>query len=202
LKEKKMNPIYRIVIILITLASSVLGFTGCATGPDVRAEYDHSVDFSRYHTFAFFEPLGTDRSGYESIVSQYLKAATRQELEARGLRYDETAPQLRVNFNAKLSEKLRTYQSGSSLGVGYYGYRGGYYSPWAAYPNQESVSPYTEGTLNIDLVDASRKKMVWEGVAVGTVTQNNLQNLQPTINTAVRAAFTKFPVSIAPTVLK
>lgn len=182
----------------LALGAAMLALAGCATGPSVRAEYDKSVDFVPYKTFGFFDPLGTDKSGYGSIVSQYLKAATRSELEARGLRFDDTAPQLRVNFNAKLSDKLQsTTMPGPTMGMGYYGYRGAFYSPWPTYGyNTTTVtSTYTEGTLNIDIVDAARKQLVWEGVVVGTVHDTSVDSIKPAIDEAVKAAFTKYPVA-------
>jgi hypothetical protein len=182
-------------VTLLALACAVCIFSGCATGPKVRANYDKSVDFAQYKTFSFASPLGTDRAGYKTIVSQHLTAAARAELEARGLQFVETAPQLLVNFNAKLSEKMRvdSYPA-PATGMGYYGYRGGYYSAWPAYESDTVVSSYTEGTLNVDVVDVARKQMVWEGVAVGSVSDKDADNLQPAIQRVVAKVFEKYPV--------
>jgi hypothetical protein len=179
------------------IAATLLALAGCASTPDVRSDFDRSVDFSQYKTFAFANPLGTDRSGYQTLVSQHLKAAARRELEARGMRLDESAPQVLVNFNAALSEKLRVSPMpaptmGLGFGRGYYGYRMGMYGTFPLY--EERVSQYTEGTLNIDIVDARRKQLVWEGVVKGTVTQKTMDNLQPAIDAAVTAAFARYPV--------
>ena len=146
----------------LAFAAILLALVGCATpGPQIRSEYDRSVDLMQYKTFAFFSPLATDKEGYQSVVSTYLKAATQRELEARGLHYDEASPQLRVNFSAKLNEKLRVEQATSptigmsvGMGRGYYGYRGGLYGSWPLYTSETRVSSYQEGTLNVDLVDA------------------------------------------------
>ena len=35
----------------------------CSTGPQVRADYDHSANFSAYKTFGYVTPLGTDVDG-------------------------------------------------------------------------------------------------------------------------------------------
>lgn len=176
-------------------AVGTLGLSGCASGPQVQVEMDRSVDFSQYRTFAFVSPLGTDRSGYQTLVSGQLKASAQRELEARGLRYDASAPQLLVNFNASLSEKLRV-SPGPSYGIGYYGYRGGLYAPWPYYRDMNSVSQYTEGTLNIDVVDAARKQMVWEGVVTGTVSDHlSPEQAETAISRALAAAFVKFPVA-------
>ncbi len=189
-------PRRRAAALLLPAAALLLALGGCASGPAVRAEYDKSVDFSQYKSFGFISPLGTDRSGYETVVSQYLKAATRRELEARGLRYDESAPQLRLNFNARLSDKLRTTtMPAAGVGFGYYGYRGGFYSAWPMYSVETTTSSYTEGTLNIDIVDAARRQLVWEGVAVGTVTEASAESIRPKLDQAVAAVFLKFPLA-------
>jgi Domain of unknown function (DUF4136) len=185
-------------LVSIALVSAALVFVGCATGPKVRANYDKSVDFAQYKTFGFVSPLGTDRAGYKTIVSQHLTAAVRVEMEARGLKFADTAPQLLVNFNAKLSEKMRVDTiPAPATGMGYYGYRGGYYSAWPAYESDTIVSSYTEGTLNVDVVDVARKQMVWEGVAVGSVSDKDADNLQPAIQRVVAKVFEKYPLPAA-----
>jgi len=184
----------------LALLGAALIAAGCASGPRVRTERDVTVDFSRYRTFAFADPLGTDRAGYQTMVSQYLKAATQRELEAHGLRLVEADPQLLVNFNGKLSEKFRTTTVPSSsitFGYGhggYYGYRTGIYTTWPLYPPETQVQSYTEGTLNIDVIDAGRKQMIWEGVAVGRVTDETMENLKPKIDEAVAAIFANYPI--------
>jgi hypothetical protein len=52
---------------------------------------------------------------------------------------------------------------------------------------------YTEGTLNIDLVDAKRRQLVWEGVVAGVVTPDKLADPRPAVDAAVKAAMAKFP---------
>lgn len=182
----------------LAAAAGLLALGGCASGPNVRADYDRSADFSAYKTFAFASPLGTDRNGYQSVVSQHLKAATQRELEARGMRLDAAAPQLLVNFSATLSDKLRVTTMptmGVGAGMGYYGYRGGMYSTWPLYADQTTVSQYQEGTLNIDVVDAARKQLVWEGVVTDSVTQKILDDVPAAVNAAVKAAFVKYPLA-------
>lgn len=188
-------------------AAALLAFAGCSSAPEVRVDYDRAADFTQFKTFAFASPLGTDRSGYQSLVSTYLKTAAQRELESRGLRLDKAAPQLLVNFSAELNEKLRvvtTSMPSTSMGVGvgmgvgragYYGYRGGLYTAWPMYRDETAVMPYQEGTLNIDVVDAAHKQLVWEGVVTGGVTQKTMDNLQPAIDAAVAAAFAKFPLA-------
>ena len=187
----------------LAMLGAVLVAAGCESGPRVRAERDKTVDFSQYRTFAFADPLGTDRAGYQTMVSQYLKAATQRELEARGLRLVEADPQMLVNFNGKLSEKFRTTTVPSSAITfgyghgGYYGYRTGIYTTWPLYAPETRVDSYSEGTLNVDIIDAAKKQMIWEGVAVGRVTDETMENLQPKIYEAVAAIFVNSPIKSA-----
>lgn len=172
---------------ILFLAAFVL--TACATGPEIRANFDQNADFSAYRTFGFFETLGTDAAGYESLVTQTLKSATRREMEARGYTYADTGADLSINFNAKLAQQTRVTQVPAA--PMYYGYRRGYYGGWGGYDTR--VDQYVEGTLNIDIVDARRKQLVWEGVAVGRVTDKQREQREAAITAAVAEIFAKYP---------
>jgi hypothetical protein len=172
----------------------LLALGACTTAPTIESNYDHSANFAAYRTFGYFTPLGTDKAGYATLVTQTLKDATRREMEARGYTYSEDNPDLLLNFNAKLAKQVEV----SQIPVGppamsYYGYRSGFYGGWGGY--YTDVNQYTEGTLNIDLVDAKRRQLVWEGVAVGRVTEKHRENREAAINTAVTEIFKKFPFS-------
>jgi hypothetical protein len=184
--------------LLLAGAALLLVVAGCASGPTVRTSVDQSADFTQYKTFSFMSPLGTDGAGYRSIVSQQLIVASQRALEARGMRRDDTAPQLLLNFNANLTEKLQVSPTMTPppiyAGRGYYGYRGGSYTAWSMY-DANTVTQYTQGTLNIDVIDASRRQLVWEGVVTDSVTQKDLDNVQAAIDAAVAAAFAKYPVA-------
>jgi hypothetical protein len=171
--------------------------TGCASSPKIRTLAAPDLDLDSYRSFAFFSPLGTDRAQYASVVSERLKAQARREMEARGFVYSEEEPDLLINFNAKLEDKLRTVRAPTpsvnfAWTGGYYGYRTGLYTAFPMY-EQTEVREYQQGTLNIDLVDAQREQLVWEGVSESVVTERTMENLEESINEAVAAIFAKFP---------
>jgi hypothetical protein len=179
------------------LAGIALTAAGCASTPDVRVNSDPTANFSKYRTFGFADPLGTDRGGYPSSVSQHLNTTARTQLEARGLRYVESDPDLVVNFGAALDQKYRVSSTPTpTMGVGYYGYRTGMYAAYPMYQDQTTVTPYNEGTLNIDIADARRRQLVWEGVVRATVNDKTLSNIGPVLDTAVANAFAKYPVPV------
>ena len=189
----------------LLLAAALLIATPCIASPKATANTDRSVDLRSYESFGWADPIGTDQNGYQSLLSQSLKASTKAQLEARGLRYDAANPRLLVNFNARLDDRMKVTNvptptmnmgMGVGMGRGYYGYRGGMYSTYPMYRDQTSVTPYKEGTLNIDIVDTARKQLVWEAVVTDTITPKKRDNLPKTVDDYMKAAFKKFPIPL------
>jgi hypothetical protein len=169
---------------------------GCASGPSIYVNADPAANFAGYRTYNFMNPLGTDRPGYSSVLSEYLRTAASRELEARGYTKSDN-PDLLVNFNVQTKEKIQssTMPAGPAYG-GYYGYRSGYYGVWGGY--ETTVTQYTEGTLTVDVVDAARKQLAWDGTAVGRVREEARKNLQPAIDKVMTQIFAKFPSRTPP----
>ena len=65
--------------------------------------------------------------------------------------------------------------------------------PVASGTNRRCQFLETEGTLNIDLVDRKEMKLVWEGVAVGSVDTRNQSDIQQRIEKAVGQIFVRYP---------
>jgi hypothetical protein len=131
-------------------------------------------------------------------LSQRLIAATQQELEARGVRQVSNRPQLLVNFELLLTEKMQLTPIvtpmigwGMGYGRGYYGYRSGFYGAWPLYPTQTIATPYVENYLKIDITDEARKQRVW----VGIIGDLDTEGAQLNIETAIATAFAKFPLA-------
>ena len=165
--------------------------TGCARQPKIYTNEDPQARFNSYRTFAFEPKLGTDRpDGTRSIISQTLMNATRAELEARGYKFDEERTDLVINFYLESEEKIKA-RSSPTMGGGYHRYRRGAYGTWGGY--ETTVTQYTEGTLNLDIVEDYRDQLVWEGVLVGRITEKTLQNLDEALTLAVQELFKHYP---------
>lgn len=183
---------------LIAALAALCIVVGCASGPSIRVDKDPGADLSRYRTFGFFEPLGTDRQGYESLLSQRLKDATQAEMQRLGYRFDQVQPDLLVNFGAKLNNRIRVTSVPVGFDTwGYYGYRRGLYGPWIGMQEYRDVEEYREGTLTIDLVDAQRKQLVWQGTAEGRVTQKTLDDVATAVRNAVADILARLPANRA-----
>jgi hypothetical protein len=176
----------------------LLALAGCASGPEVRVDSDPAVNVASFRTFAFFEPLATDNAGYSTLVTTRLKSAARREMEARGYVYDAAKPALLLNFQLNIQERT-DIRSSPSAGVrygGYYGYRS--YGAWAGYPADIETTHYKVGTLNIDVVDAERKALVWQAVGEGRIKKESVKNPGPAIDNAVALLMADLPSRLPP----
>jgi hypothetical protein len=175
-------------------ALSMVLLSGCATGPTIRVDKDPGADMSTFRTFAFFDQVATDRAKYSTLATSRLKLATRTQLERNGYTYNEQQPDLRVNFYLNIAEKQEVRSTPSmSMGAGYYGYRRGMYSAWGSYPYDVETVNYKTGTLSVDLVDAKKNTLVWQGLAEGRVKDESIRNPGPAIDAVVADIFANFP---------
>ena len=180
---------------MVVAASLVL--SACAA-PKIktRSQTDPNVNLSSYHTYGFVSEPGTNRSGYSTPITGYFKSAVTREMNARGYTYSENSPDLLINFNTNAREQVDIRSTPSmSYGYGYYGYRGGMYASGPMYGGTDvSTVRYKQGTANIDVVDAAKKQLVWEGVAEGKITDEMMKNPQATIDGVITDMFAEYPV--------
>ncbi|KRG44941.1 hypothetical protein ARC78_03785 [Stenotrophomonas pictorum JCM 9942] len=179
--------------------SLVLMLAACASTPRVASQADPSADFSRYRSFAFYTPLALEQHGYTTITSNRIRAAVRTQMEARGYVFDERNPDLWVNLNAYLQDKTRVTTMPEVDYDYYYSYRARGYVAVPYWRDRTDVYQYTEGTLNVDVIDARLKRLVWEGIAVGTVGRSDPQRRGERIDAAVAAIFAEYPYRAAAT---
>jgi hypothetical protein len=182
----------------------MLVLTACTFGPRVHALHDPEADFGRFTTYNFAPEAKAGDEKYTSLLTKNLEYFISQEMESRGYRRAETNPGLLVNFNVQTEEKIHVHQI-PAMGPAtfypapfypapaYYSYRFGFYDPWPYYAYETRVVQYTEGTLNIDLINAAEKQLVWEGAAIGRVHENDKEDMPETVREAVAAIFAKYP---------
>ena len=178
--------------LLAVLAVSA-ALAACSSGPKVRADADPSANFAAYRTFGFFEQQQTDKSKYSTMLTTRLKDAARRELQKRGCQEAQN-PQLLVNFSTNVENRTEVNSTGSSASYGFYGYRSGMYGAWGGYPTDVYTTHYQQGTLAIDMVDSTKKQLVWQGIAQARLTKTMLDNPGAAIGSVVADIFEKYPV--------
>ena len=174
---------------------ALLTLAGCASSPRIITNQDPTADLAGFRTFDFMTPLGTDRGGAQSLTSLHLVEAATAELEARGLRRSASEPELLINFFLSTREVINTRNSPSTNASMHW--RRGRYGTWGGHStiglSTTQVTQSTEGTLAMDMVDAGRNQLVWEGAATKRVTSNTRDNLEETLRGAVADMLAEFP---------
>jgi Domain of unknown function (DUF4136) len=175
-----------------TLAAASLVVAGCASGPEVRADYDHSADFGKYLTYGFISETTASPIGgpeFKSLALQTIQSAAAREMESRGYKPSPT-PDLLLDFNGKLEERVDIESTPSAVaGWGYGGWSG---APWGG--GQElRTRHYKVGTLVMDIVDREKRQSVYQGGVEGIVSKEMLQDPRASVTDAVARVFEGYP---------
>ncbi|WP_299387563.1 DUF4136 domain-containing protein [uncultured Lacinutrix sp.] len=164
---------------LLIIASS-------CTSVRVASDYDKNADFNSYKTFAFFK-TGIDKAEVSDLDKRRILRAIESELIAKGFTKSEN-PDLLVSIFTKERQEVNVYNNG----YGAYGYGWG----WSPFYNNfnNNVSTSTQGSLYIDLIDAKKKELVWQGKGSGYLsTTSNVDKREARIKEFVAEIMTKYP---------
>jgi Domain of unknown function (DUF4136) len=156
MKTIKFLPVF--LTILLTSCSAVR----------VNSDYDKSVDFTPYKTYAFYK-TGIDKVEISDLDKRRILRSIDEEMTLKGFTKNEN-PDLLININTKAEKNINVNQFQAGWGYGWgYGWGFGWNPYWGM---NNTISTNTEGTLTIDLIDAKKKELVWQGEGIGYLTQN------------------------------
>lgn len=151
----------------------------------VAHDYDKTVDYSQFRSFAF-QKAGIDKVEISDLDKKRIMRAIEEELIAKGLSKSEQ-PDLLVNIFTKSREQIDINQFNAGWGYGWgYGW-----NPWG-YGSHATVTRATEGTLFIDLIDAKKKELVWQGEGSGVLTKNT-EEKEARIKEFVKKILAQYP---------
>ncbi len=127
----------------------------------VNQDYDKNVDFGQYKTYAYHK-AGIDKVEISDLDKKRILRSIDEVMAAKS----ET-PDLLINFFTKEREQVDVNQFNVGWGYGW----GWGWNPWM-WGNNTSINRYTEGTLTIDVIDAKKKELIWQGQGEGVLTKN------------------------------
>ncbi|MEH6447045.1 MAG: DUF4136 domain-containing protein [Oleispira sp.] len=157
--------------------------------------YAKDIDFTQYQTFSFYDPIANQKKEYLTLLDKYIRAGVTEELVKRGLK-EVAEGDIKISFNVHKQERIQSTIIPATYGS-YYGYRGiyGYNMSYGMnYGPEISVSQYTEGTLNIDVVDRKQKQLIWEGAAIGRLNDEIPDNIEAVVQQTVRSILAEYPI--------
>jgi len=179
-KIMKTLPLLLLLVLVATSCSSVR----------VASDYDKNANFSQLKTFAFYK-TGIDKAEISDLDKRRILRAIESELLAKGYTKSEN-PDMLVSIFTKSQQRVDVYNNAWGFGGWGWGGFGGWGWGW----NQPSVSTRTEGTLYIDLIDAKKKELVWQGMGTGYLSQN-MERKEERIKEFVTKVMEKYPPGVS-----
>ncbi|MEO0046031.1 MAG: hypothetical protein RL705_1222 [Bacteroidota bacterium] len=131
----------------------------------VNSDYDKQVDFTAYKTYAFHK-TGIDKAEISDLDKKRILRSIDETMTAKGFAKSET-PDLLIAFFTKEREEVNVNQFNAGWGYGW----GWGWNPYL-WGGNTSVSRHTEGTLFIDIIDAKKKELIWQGEGEGVLTKD------------------------------
>ena len=131
----------------------------------VNSDYDKKVDFTQFKTFAFYKN-GIDKVEISDLDKKRILHSIDEVLTSKGFAKSET-PDLLINIFTKEREQVDVNQFNMGWGYGW----GWGWNPWMMGGNT-SVYSYPVGTLFIDIIDAGKKELIWQGEGEGVLTKD------------------------------
>jgi len=165
-------------LLSILFLASIL--TSCSS-IDVAVDYDTQANFDNYNTYAFFKP-GIDQAEISDLDKKRILRAIDNELSNKGMVKSEN-PDVLISIMTETKERVNIYQNNFGWGFGW---------GWGWGGQGLTSSTTIEGTLFVDIIDAKKKELVWQGLGTGVLTQR-MQKKQEKINEIVAEILSKYP---------
>ncbi len=162
----------------------------CTTSYSVLTDYDRDAEFENYITFYWADEFQQEHSQspadeplfYNTLMKKRLKETVQREMEGRGYVLSRENPDLLVNPQVMVEERISGSQN----------FNPSFYGWWYGGPTMNSnISQDKEGDVVIDLIDRQKKQLVWQGYAPG-VLETKMKNREETLKNAVTLIFSEY----------
>jgi hypothetical protein len=160
------------------IALALLAAQG-ARAQKITMEFDQSIDFSKYKTFAIRDgQLSSGNPALNSpLVKKQIEADIQNDLTAKGLTLATSGPSdlnVRYTFGAARKTEVEAYPAG-----------------WYGLGTRYIRVPYAEGTLVIDLRDPTTRSLVWRAIAAEE--KSDATKIQGKLDAMVKKSIDKYP---------
>ena len=160
------------------LLTLILLATVGAFAQKITIEFDQSIDFSKYKTFAIRAGQLTSKNPAlnSELVRKRIDADIERYLRAKGLAMVSGPSDLNVRYRLGSARKteVEAYPAG-----------------WRGLGTRIVRVPYAEGTLVIDLRDPSTRSLVWRTIA--SEEKSDATKIEGKLDDMVKKSFDKYP---------
>jgi hypothetical protein len=164
---------------------------GCSSY-DIKYDYDVDSNFSAFKTYNWIpreisNASGSARQAVQSntLLDERIKRAVDTQMTAKGFTLATENPDVMLVYHVGAQDKVDVTDWG-------YTYAGSYWG--GGLGRSVDVYQYTEGTLIVDMVNASTKQLAWRGSATGVVEPDlSPEQRESRINDVVSRIFQNYP---------
>lgn len=140
----------------------------CAAQPNI--EWNKDYDFSHVKSYRWLEPTAPSLAQSNPFMHKFLQDEIEKRLSAAGLTKAAAGamPDVLVTYHGSVQNNVQLQSDSFGYGFGGYGMGGwGRYGYATAGPVSTTtrVVEYKEGTLVVDIVDPTKKELVWRGAS-------------------------------------
>ena len=164
---------------LLLICLGVLTFS--CSSVRVFSDFDNSINFEDYKSFAFFKP-GIEEVEISDLDKRRILKSIEKSLKAKNLVLSSN-PDLLINISVKATDRL-FINPNNGWGWGW--------NPWLYNSNFNSISVQTRGELFIDIIDSKSKLLVWQGKGYGGINEY-MKNRDKRINLFVSEILKNYP---------
>jgi hypothetical protein len=198
---------------------AAIGLSGCAIYSDTYSNYDKSVDFTQYKTYAWLnsQKLQAPTPYYNDVVENNAKTYVDNHFKRRGYTIDTLNPDILVELVLKSEKKKEEIYASNPYDYSVYTYNnypynqrynnnlyfdnqfynqysnynyGRHYSYNLGY--NKKIRKYTESAITINVIDKALNKMIWTGTAENDI--YNPAHLKDEIHPAIVDILNQYPV--------
>ncbi|HHJ14491.1 MAG TPA: DUF4136 domain-containing protein [Gammaproteobacteria bacterium] len=191
-----VRPCLSILVLVLVL----LPLSACTT-LRVSTDYDPGADFSALRDYAWLPApkigSGDPALSYNSLLAPRLQSAVDELLRARGRVKVRSKPDfwLAYRFTVREKESITYINHLYGYGDGWYFRAHGAVAGWYGHTDV-LVSEYREGTLVLDVVRAADRQLVWRGIVVDVIYEDDTPEMR---ERRIREAVAKMLASFPPT---
>jgi hypothetical protein len=177
--------------ICTVLVLGILFLFFCST-MKVTFNYDPNINFTKYHDYDWAQGNETKHDSSlttiarRSFIKKEINRILRNELKSKGFEESTKSPDFLVAYHTGLKGKVDVREFGYNYTTDS--------RTWGWGPDPLQITPYQEGSLIIDIIDADTNSLVWRGIAQEVIPDNPMpEQIVKLLEKAVSKIIKYFP---------
>ena len=162
--------------------SAMVLLPAVAFAQKVNVDFDPAVDFGKFRTYAWVQ--GTPSPN--PLGEQRVRDEVEKRMAAAGFTKAAANPDVAIATHVLTKEEKEVITTGYGYGGGYYRWGGGMGT------TTSQVNSYIQGTLVLDIYDATTKKLAWRGTGTDTASDKADKNAKK-VQKALDKMFKEYP---------